>query len=724
MDKQKKLFALDIGTRSVVGIILEEINHENYHVLDILSKEHSERAMLDGQIHDVLAVSKIIKEIKTELEKKHGPLIKVNVAAAGRALKTEHAKITIDIAGKPMIQKDDILHLELSAVQQAQGIVAEKQSHKDKHQNYYCVGYSVLNYQLDDETIGNLIDQQGEEASVEIIATFLPRVVVESLIAALHRAHLEMEALTLEPIAAINVLIPPSMRRLNVALVDIGAGTSDIAITDAGTVIAYGMVPIAGDEVTEAISDHYLLDFPMAEKAKRELLNHQQINITDILGFEIEVSKEEVIGKITPVLDKLATSICDEVLRLNNNQPPKAIMLVGGGSLTPEITKKIAHALNLPENRVAIRDINAISAVTLSEHIEKSPELVTPIGIAISAQKSPVQYRTVYVNDQPVRLFEVNKLTAGDCLLASGIKLNKLYGKPGMALIITLNGQTITIPGSHGEAPLLLKNDVTCSLDDPVKNEDHLTAIKGEDGIQPKVYIHDLLDGIPEKTVKINGKTYSIYAKVFCNGKLTSPDSIVSDRDTIQCQFPETIEELLKDLHLQTELETLRPFRIKLNGKETFIPPFSGKLYRNGIEVKQSSSFEHLDELLITEKIKPTVKKLAEIKHIMLTQCIPVTFNGKPIVISKEITEFTRNDEVLSHDDLLNDGDIIAYLQKEIKPFVFQDLFKHVQIKIPKKASGRYTLMRNNQQTTFFGKIEPGDDLKIEWPVEKIETKP
>ena len=181
---------------------------------------------------------------------------------------------------------------------------------------------------------------------------------------------------------------------------------------------------------------------------------------------------------------------------------------------------------------------------------------------------------------------------------------------------------------------------------------------------------------------------------------------------------------MLKDLHLQTELETLRPFRINLNGKETFIPPFSGKLYRNGIEVKQSSSFEHLDELLITEKIKPTVKKLAEIKHIMLSQSIPVTFNGKPIVISKEITEFTRNDEVLSHDGLLNDGDIIAYLQKEIKPFVFQDLFKHVQIKIPKKASGRYTLMRNNQQTTFFGKIEPGDDLKIEWPAEKIETKP
>ena len=519
--------------------------------------------------------------------------------------------------------------------------------------------------QLDDETIGNLIDQQGEEASVEIIATFLPRVVVESLIAALHRADLEMEALTLEPIAAINVLIPPSMRRLNVALVDIGAGTSDIAITDVGTVIAYGMVPIAGDEVTEAISDQYLFDFPLAEKAKRELLNHQMITITDILGFETEVSKEEVITKINPVLEKLSKSICDEILSLNNHQSPKAVMLVGGGSLTPELPKKIAHAFNLPENRVAIRDISAISSVTLSEHIEKGPELVTPIGIAIAAQKSPVQYRTVYINEQPVRLFEVKKLTAGDCLLASGIKMNKLYGKPGLALIITLNGKSITIPGSHGEAPLILKNDVTCSLDDPVENEDHLTVIPGEDGKQPKVYIQDLLDGFPQKTVNINGKTYTIFAKIFCNGKLTTPETIVSDRDKIECQFPETIEEMLKDLHLQKELETLRPFRINLNGKETFIPPFSGKLYRNGIEVKRSSSFEHLDELLITEKRKPTVKKLAEIKQMMLSQSIPVSFNGKPIVISKEITEFTRNDETLSHNDLLNDGDILRMSKKK-----------------------------------------------------------
>src|SRR5690606_2282268 len=300
-------------------IILEQ-HADTYHVADILVKEHKERAMVDGQIHNVLYVAELIQEIKTELEDTHGPLEKVSVAAAGRALKTEQASVSISIKNRPIFTEEDINRLELQAVQQAQQqLLLHKEDTKNNH--YYCVGYSVLYFRLDGEEIGSLLDQQGDEASVEVIATFLPRVVVESLLAALKRANLEMEALTLEPIAAINVLIPPSMRRLNVALVDIGAGTSDIAITDMGTIIAYGMVPVAGDEITEAISDQLLLDFPLAEKAKRDLHSNEIISVTDILGFETEVNKTELVQQISPALDRLADSICDEIFKLNNHHP-------------------------------------------------------------------------------------------------------------------------------------------------------------------------------------------------------------------------------------------------------------------------------------------------------------------------------------------------------------------------------------------------------------------
>src|SRR5699024_4913509 len=192
-------------------------------------------SMLDGQIHNVVQVADVIKEVKEVLEKKNGPLDKVCVAAAGRALKTIYATKSIDIKNKALTSEEEVKHLELSAVQQAQAQLTEDKERQ--FANYHCVGYSVLHYKLDGEKIGSFIDQIGEEATVDIIATFLPKVVVESLLAALERADLTMEALTLEPIAAIHVLVPESMRRLHATLIDIGAGTSDIAIAKDGTAI-------------------------------------------------------------------------------------------------------------------------------------------------------------------------------------------------------------------------------------------------------------------------------------------------------------------------------------------------------------------------------------------------------------------------------------------------------------------------------------------------------
>ena len=111
----------------------------------------------------------ISKEIKHELEIKHGPLKKVSVAAAGRALKTEQASISMNIKKRPIFTEEDIHRLELQAVQQAQQqLLQQKEDAKTSH--YYCVGYSVLYYKLDGEEIGSLVDQQGDEAQIEVIA--------------------------------------------------------------------------------------------------------------------------------------------------------------------------------------------------------------------------------------------------------------------------------------------------------------------------------------------------------------------------------------------------------------------------------------------------------------------------------------------------------------------------------------------------------------------------
>src|SRR5207244_3713448 len=96
-------------------------------------------------------------------------------------------------------------------------------------EDYHCVGYSVVHYYLDGQPLANLVGQRAKGIEVELIATFLPRVVTDSLVAVCHQSGLEVTNLTLEPIAAINAAVPPNMRALNLALIDIGAGTSDVA---------------------------------------------------------------------------------------------------------------------------------------------------------------------------------------------------------------------------------------------------------------------------------------------------------------------------------------------------------------------------------------------------------------------------------------------------------------------------------------------------------------
>ena len=72
------------------------------------------------------------------------------------------------------------------------------------------------------------------------------------------------------------------------------------------------------------------------------------IVMTDILGFEQDVASSEVTAIIKPAVDRLAKSISDEIKRLNNGHSPKAVMVVGGGSLTPGLTKEISICWNCP----------------------------------------------------------------------------------------------------------------------------------------------------------------------------------------------------------------------------------------------------------------------------------------------------------------------------------------------------------------------------------------
>lgn len=92
MDNRDIIFALDIGTRVVVGIVGIE-NNGKFQVLAVEQMEHESRAMFDGQVHDIDKVANVVEKIKRRLEDSLNiKLTEVCIAAAGRSLKTQFAR--------------------------------------------------------------------------------------------------------------------------------------------------------------------------------------------------------------------------------------------------------------------------------------------------------------------------------------------------------------------------------------------------------------------------------------------------------------------------------------------------------------------------------------------------------------------------------------------------------------------------------------------------------
>ena len=705
------IFTLDIGTRSVIGLLLEA-NGKKYKLIDYVMHEHAERSMLDGQIHDVVLVSEVIRRVKTELEERNSiQLTKVSVAAAGRALKTKRTSITKTIDQHPLMNKEDILFLELSAVQQAQHDLAIEENNKNNQIPYYCVGYSVLQYRLDQANIGSLIDQQGELAEVEIIATFLPKIVVESLLSALQRADLEMAALTLEPIAAINVLVPESMRRLNVALVDIGAGTSDIAITDEGTITAYGMVSKAGDEITEAISDHYLLDFNEAERIKRELTDRGEANVTDILGFEQTVTIDSLSKNIKPAIEKLAQEIADKIFSLNNRSP-MAVMLVGGGSLTPKITEAIATTLSLPSNRVATRGVDAIQNFESMIEIPPGPMFITPIGIGVAAQQNPVHYISVTVNNRAVRLFDMKQLTVGDCLLAAGIHIDKMYGRPGMAYMITFNDQQITLPGTYGQPPKVNLNGQPIKVNHPIKHGDILHVAKGEDGEEPVVTIKEVIDDFDQFPIIFNGETFQVEPSVYVNQTKTSLDYILQDHDDVTIKNSKTLLDWLKTAGKEFVLADLEKYSVFLNEQSVEFEQFSAQLKINNKRADLNQSLKPNDHITYTPSKKVTAKDILTASKLKTKAKLNVVYNGERVTLDKTVAVLEQNNQPLEDNDFVQSGAKLTVSETDDQSFIFQDLFRFVSIDLS-KVKGNLTIQRNGEPATFLDPLNENDEIEI-----------
>lgn len=544
------VFGLDIGTRSVVGTVGYRSGNK-FIVAAQRVREHETRAMLDGQIHDIQRVGETIREVKAELERAVGrKLSEVCIAAAGRVLRTVTTHVEYPFAGDKEIGQEDIYALVAAGIEKAYQEFLDGQEGEMK---FYCVGHSVVRYYLNGYPMGNLEGHKARTVGVDLIATFLPDEVVDGLYKAVELAGLVVNSLTLEPIAAIQLAIPERFRMLNIALLDVGAGTTDISITNDGCILAYGMIPVAGDVLTEEIARHCLVDFGTAEQIKRQAGEKENISYTDIMLLPQTISSEEIEKVTAPIIDEMAGQAADKIRELNGDKSVSAVFVVGGGGKIPGYTQAVADKLGIARERVALRGEEVMGQIIFEEDVKKDSLLVTPIGICLNFYEQSNNFIFVSFNDERIKIYDNNRLTVADAAMQAQFPNDGLFPKRGKALVFTVNGKQRMARGQLGESAVITVNGETADIGSPIHANDIIKVVPqaaGEDG-------HMTIGELPESTeslyVYVNEKKVGVPRFASVNGVLQSGYYEIQENDQVEVLSYYTVGQIAEFMDVALE---------------------------------------------------------------------------------------------------------------------------------------------------------------------------
>jgi cell division protein FtsA len=699
------VFALDIGTRKVAGI-LGELRGDRVHIIDAVLMEHEQRAMIDGQIHSIEGVTSIVKRVKRELELRNGVLIeKVTTALAGRSLHTEKAEAVMEKNGE--VTKADLAFLELESVRQAHSKLTES-----KKADYYCVGYSVVYFTIDAEPIKTPLQQLAKHSlGVSTIVTFLPRPVFDSMVSVLNNCGLVMDSITLEPIAALAVTIPEDMRLLNLALVDVGAGTSDIAITEKGRITAYGMIPKAGDEITEAVCHEFLVDFNNGELIKRTTAKDSPCMAKDIFNNDVFVDYDKLMASIYNKTEEVAKDVADGILALNNKQP-QAVVMVGGGSALDLLRERVAANLSLPANRVGSRTPETIANIDNLPDVLKGTEGITPLGILeTSLFKRGIGFVDVTVNGEKEYIINLDqKIRVIDALTSRGMEMRKLYGRPGSSITFTLNGEMKILRGSHGEHARIYINDIEKRLEDEVQKGDSIYISAAKDGGDASALISNIITEEYVIVVEINGKKHEIAPVIMCNEKEVTPEEPLADRAEIRLTRIDSARDVLSRAGFEAGNADERDIIITMNSEPVVLKQRNYQLKVNGQEVSADYRLKNMDR--VEFRATPSFFRIKDLLKNAKKKKVTVKINGKPFEIEQERSEILMNGKKVSEDEFLINGAAIELKSVEEK-MILSSIFKFYPIDTQRARGRMLELKVNGEKAGYTTPINEGADIEI-----------
>ena len=673
--KGQLVFGLDIGTRSIVGTVGYK-SGDRFVVVAQRTKEHETRAMLDGQIHDIQKVADTIADVKQQLETAIGrKLTEVCIAAAGRVLRTVTTHVEYPFSADREINREDVYGLIAAGVEKAYQEFLDSQNEEDV--KFYCVGHSVVRFYLNGYPMGNLEGHKARTIGIDLIATFLPDDVVDGLYKAVELAGLNVSSLTLEPIAAIQLAIPERFRMLNIALLDVGAGTSDISITNDGCILAYGMIPMAGDLLTETIAKHCLVDFATAEQIKRDAGMMEEISYMDIMLLPQKITSEEVKRITSDVINEMASRAAEKIKELNGDKAVSAVFVVGGGGKMPGYTEAIAEKLGIAKERVALRGEEVMQQIVFEEEVVKDSLLVTPIGICLNFYEQSNNFIFVNFNETRIKIYDNNKLTVADAAMQAQFPNDGLFPKRGSALNFTVNGKQKMARGQLGETAVITVNGEPADINTPIHANDMIKVVESTAG-EPG---HMTIGELPEITETLG---------IFVNEKKVEVPRFASVGKVLQSGYYEIQE--------GDEIEILNYYTVSqiVEFMDVILDPHMNVYVNNMLADQDTPVYENFSVVWTLENIPNSTDT-----YLNSEDAYPEAEDAYP----------EAKDEKLLH-LMVNQQPVTLKGKSE---YVFVDVFEEINFDLTKPKGKGIVTNLNGRPAQYMEPLHEGDIIEIYW---------
>jgi cell division protein FtsA len=381
--KDRYLVGLDVGTSKVCAIVGELLDDGGLDVVGIGVAES--RGIRRGVIVNLEAAVDSIKKAVDEAELMAGVEIDaVHLSMAGPHIKGFNSRGVIAVAGKSReITRDDVRR----AIEAAKAVSLP-------------AGREILHvlpqdFVVDEQDgIGAPVGMTGARLEVNVHIVTSATTATQNLVSCVNRAGVGVIDTVVEQIGAAEAVLTPDEKELGVALVDIGGGTTDIAIFERGSLWHTAVIGVGGDHFTSDIAVGLRMPIPDAEKLKRKcgcalsamVDEDETIDVASVGGRRSRVMARRILSEILqPRAEEIFHLVWDEIRRAGYEKSLNSgIVLTGGGAILegmPEIAEQI---FDLPIRRGAPTGIGG-----LADHVG-SPAFATAVGLVLYGQRNRV----------------------------------------------------------------------------------------------------------------------------------------------------------------------------------------------------------------------------------------------------------------------------------------------------------------------------------------------